>query len=340
MENALVTGAGGFIGGHLVKRLLDEGFRVRAVDIKPLHSGNGEEGWWQIWPEAENIDGPVFGDLRWEINCRTCMDDIDYVYNLACDMGGIEFIETEKARCMLSVVINTQLLQAALQHDVKRYFFSSSACVYAAAKQNRPDLPALKESDAYPAQPEDGYGWEKLFSERMCRHFWEDYKLETRVARFHNVYGPHGAWTGGREKAPAAICRKIAEAIWGDLRSVVSIPRCLPPIDVWGDGTYTRSFTWIEDCIEGTRRIMESDVQEPLNLGSSYQVDIDGLVGLIEDIAGVKLQRIYDLSKPQGVSGRNSDNTLIKECLGWEPGTALRYGLEQTYKWISEKVKL
>ena len=334
---ALVAGSGGFIGSHLVRRLLDEGFEVRAVDIKPLHAENGEEGWWQIWPEAENRDGLVHGDLRWEMNCQTACDGIDYVYNLACDMGGIGFIEANKARCMLSVLINTQLLEAGRIQGVQRHFFSSSACVYRADAQDQPDMPALKESDAYPAMPEDGYGWEKLFSERMCRHYMEDHGLETRVARFHNVYGPHHDWAGGREKAPAAICRKVAEAKLGKLLCSGDTPN--PKIDIWGDGTRTRSFMWIDDCIEGIRRIMESDIQEPINLGSAEQVTINQLVDLVTDIAGIKVERQYDMSKPQGVHGRNSDNTTIKARLNWEPATPLREGMKQTYEWVEAQVK-
>jgi nucleoside-diphosphate-sugar epimerase len=327
----LVAGAGGFIGGHLVRRLLDEGFTVRAVDIKPLHAnGDAEEGWWQIHPEAENIDGLVHGDLKDFPNCHTAVDGIDDVYNLACNMGGIGFIEGHKAECMLSVLTNTQLLEAGRTQGVKRHFYSSSACVYRAAAQNQPNMPALKESDAYPADCEDGYGWEKLFSERMCRHYMEDHKVEARVARFHNIYGPNGSWTGGREKAPAAICRKVAEAVVGGLRH----------IDIWGDGTFTRSFCWVGDCVAGIRKIMESDIREPINLGSAEQVTVNGLVDIVESIAGQKhLSRQYDLTKPQGVPGRNSDNTMILDRLGWEPSTPLREGLERTYAWVLEQVR-
>jgi nucleoside-diphosphate-sugar epimerase len=250
------------------------------------------------------------------------------VYNLAADMGGMGFIEANKARCMLSVLINTHLLQSALEHDVQRLFFSSSACVYAADKQLTPDLKPLRESDAYPAEPEDGYGWEKLFSERMCRHFSEDFGVVTRVARYHNVYGPHGTWTGGREKAPAAICRKIAEARISGQHE----------IEVWGDGEQTRSFMYINDCVDGTRRIMDSDIDVPINLGSSEMVTINQLVDIVEQIAGIKVNRRYDLSAPKGVRGRNSDNTMILGRLGWEPSTTLRDGLEQTYRWVYDQV--
>ncbi len=315
----LVAGGGGMIGGHLVRRLLNDGHIVRAVDIKPV------DEWWQVHAAADNYTA----DLRlWPACCVAC-DDIDHVYNLAADMGGMGFIERHKADCMLSVLINTNLLRAARKAGVKRYFFSSSACVYAADKQDRSDVTALKESDAYPAMPEAGYGEEKLFSEQMCRYAMEDWGLETRVARFHNVYGPHGSWEGGREKAPAAICRKVAEAkLCGN-----------HVIDIWGDGTCTRSFMEIDDCIEGICRIMDSDIRYPINLGSSELVSVGQLVGIIEGIAGVKLKRRYDTSQPQGVQGRNSNNTLIKAELDWEPSTPLRDGLAKLYEWVESKVK-
>jgi nucleoside-diphosphate-sugar epimerase len=267
-------------------------------------------------------------DLRRADACDRAVEGATFVYNLAADMGGMGFIEANKARCMLSVLINTHLLQSALRAGVERYFFASSACVYAREKQLTPQLQALKEGDAYPAEPEDGYGWEKLFSERMCRHFSEDFGLPTRVARYHNVYGPHGTWEGGREKAPAAICRKVAEAQLSGQ----------DVIEIWGDGKQTRSFMYIEDCVEGTLRIMESDVTEPINLGSSEMVSIDELVDLVEDIAGVRLRRRYVPDAPKGVRGRNSDNTLIRERLGWEPCTSLRTGLARTYHWIFDQV--
>lgn len=323
----LVAGAGGFIGGHLVLRLLNEGHEVRGVDIKPI----GE--WWQVHRDAHNS---YEFDLRLTGHCRVAIgtrQPVDHVYNLACDMGGMGFIENNKAACMLSVLINTHLLMAARDAGVKRYFYSSSACVYAAGKQDQPDLPALKEDDAYPAMPEDGYGWEKLFSERMCRHFTEDFGLETRVARFHNVYGPHGSWCDGREKAPAAICRKVAEAKLSGNNE----------IDVWGDGTQQRSFMYIDDCIEGIRRIMDSDIQFPINLGSSQCVTVNGLIDTAEEAAAgtwyTPLRRRYDTTKPQGVKGRNSDNTLIQQQLGWEPSTLLADGLAETYRWIERQVK-
>jgi nucleoside-diphosphate-sugar epimerase len=243
-------------------------------------------------------------------------------------MGGMGYIETHKANCMLSVLINTHLLQAAKEHKVERFFFASSACVYAAGKQTMTDVVALKEADAYPAMPEDGYGWEKLFSERMCRHFREDFKVETRIVRYHNVYGPHGTWDGGREKAPAAICRKVFQAKHSNSKQ----------IEIWGDGHQTRSFMFIDDCLKGTTAIMESNILEPLNLGSSELVTINQLVDIAEDIAQVKLKRKYNLDAPKGVRGRNSDNTMILERLGWEPSIRLRDGMEKTYRWIGDQI--
>jgi nucleoside-diphosphate-sugar epimerase len=246
------------------------------------------------------------------------------VYNLAADMGGMGFIENNKALCMLSVLINTHLLMAARNAGADRYFYASSACVYNADKQRDYDVTALREEDAYPAMPEDGYGWEKLFSERMCRHFREDFGLTTRVARFHNVYGPHGTWDGGREKAPAAICRKVIHAIESGNHA----------IDIWGNGQQTRSFMFVDDCIYGIKRIMDSDIIDPINLGSSELVTINQLVDIAERIGGVKLERRYQLDAPKGVNGRNSDNTKIRESLGWEPATRLRDGIAETYAWI------
>jgi nucleoside-diphosphate-sugar epimerase len=243
-------------------------------------------------------------------------------------MGGMGFIEANKARCMLSVLINTHLLQASVSHGVERFFFSSSACVYAADKQLTPDIAPLAEADAYPAEPEDGYGWEKLFSERMCRHFTEDFGLVTRLARYHNVYGPHGTWTGGREKAPAAICRKVAEAKLSGNHE----------IEIWGDGEQTRSFMYIDDCVEGTRKITASEIDEPINLGSSEMVTINQLVDIVEQIAGIEVNRRYDLDAPKGVRGRNSDNTMILGRLGWEPTISLRSGLERTYAWVYDQL--
>jgi nucleoside-diphosphate-sugar epimerase len=314
----VVTGGGGFIGGHLVRALEADGHTVRSIDQHPL------EEWDQVSPTAENL----VLDLQHADACDRAADGASIVYNLAADMGGMGFIEANKARCMLSVLINTHMLQASLRHGVDRFFFSSSACVYAADKQLTPDIEPLKEADAYPAEPEDGYGWEKLFSERMCRHFTEDFGLVTRVARYHNVYGPNGTWTGGREKAPAAICRKIAEAKLSGNHE----------IEIWGDGEQTRSFMYIDDCVDGTRRIMESDIEEPINLGSAEMVTINQLVDIVEDISGIKVTRRYDLDAPKGVRGRNSDNTMILERLGWEPSISLRPGLEQTYAWIYDQV--
>lgn len=316
----LVTGAGGFIGGHLVKRLLTEGFRVRAVDCKPLKE------WWQTHNGVQEVPGC---DLSILDNCRQVCHGVDEIYNLSADMGGMGFIEANKALCMLSVLTSTHLLLAAKEQKVQRFFYASSACVYAAGRQMASTPTPLRESDAYPAQPEDGYGWEKLFTERMCRHFLEDFGLETRVARYHNVYGEMGSWTGGREKAPAAICRKIAEAILTGRKE----------IEIWGDGSQARSFMYVDDCIEGTRRLMDSNVIEPLNVGSSEGVTINQLVDTVEEIAGVKLERKYKLDAPRGVSGRNSDNTLIWQRLGWEPSISLRSGLEKTYQWIYQQVK-
>jgi GDP-D-mannose 3',5'-epimerase len=313
-DKILVCGAGGFIGGHLVADLLRQGKTVRAVDVKPL------DEWFQIFEGAESLQL----DLREKSACEKAVKGTEMVYNLAADMGGMGFIENNKALCMLSVLVNTHLLMASKDAEVDRFFFSSSACVYAADKQTDPNVTALKEEDAYPAMPEDGYGWEKLFSERMCRHFREDFGVETRVARYHNVYGPFGTYDGGREKAPAAICRKVIQAKLSGNHE----------IEIWGDGKQTRSFQWIGDCVKGTETIMESDFVEPINLGSSELVTINQLVDMAEDIAGLKLERRYNLSAPKGVNGRNSDNTLIKKVFNWEPSTKLRDGLERTYQWI------
>ena len=314
----LVAGGGGFIGGHLVANLLKTpGIQVRSVDLKPL------DQWYQVFPNVENISA----DLQNKSDCERVCQGASEVYNLAADMGGMGFIENNKALCMLSVLINTHLLQASVAANVQRYFFASSACVYNAEKQLRFDLEPLKESDAYPAMPEDGYGWEKLFSERMCRHFEEDFGLKTRVARFHNVYGPHGTWRGGREKAPAAICRKVIEAIASGQHE----------ISIWGDGRQTRSFTYIDDCIHGIDMIMQSSINQPINLGSSEMVSINQLVDIVERFFGVELERKYQLDAPKGVNGRNSDNTLIKSLLDWEPSTSLVNGMRQTCSWIRDE---
>lgn len=292
---------------------------VRAVDRKPL------EEWYQIHPDAENI----VGDCSLHEVARGVTTGVREVYNLAADMGGMGFIESHKAECMLSVLINTHMLQAAREAGAERHFFSSSACVYAAGRQSDPDVTALTESDAYPAEPEDGYGWEKLFSERMSRHFREDYGLTTRVARYHNVYGPQGTYAGGREKAPAAICRKVAEAVVNKTST----------IEIWGDGEQTRSFMYIDDCVRGTREIMAGENAEPVNLGSAELVSINELVSIVESIAGVQLERKYRLDAPQGVRGRNSDNTMFRSLYGWEPSIALKEGLEKTYAWIYDRIR-
>jgi nucleoside-diphosphate-sugar epimerase len=318
MNRVVVCGGGGFIGGHLAAYLRGRGHEVRAVDIKPI------EEWLQMTPRADNRQL----DLRRIEDCRRAVADADVVYNLAADMGGMGFIENNKALCMLSVLINTHMLMAARDKGVERFFYSSSACVYNGDKQTNPNVVALKESDAYPALPEDGYGWEKLFSERMCRHFEEDYGIQCRVARYHNVYGPLGTWTGGREKAPAAICRKVIEAKHSSSNQ----------IEIWGDGRQTRSFMYIDDCTKGTQMIAESDVREPLNLGSNELVTINQLVDIVEEIAGVKLHRNYNLNAPKGVNGRNSDNTLIQEKLNWAPSIKIREGLEKTYAWIESEM--
>jgi GDP-D-mannose 3', 5'-epimerase len=316
---AVVLGAGGFIGGHLVKGLSQRGVQViRAVDIKPI------DQWHQADANIENLTL----DLSEKQSCLRAVRGADHVYQLAADMGGMGFIQNNKALCMLNVLTSTNTLLAAQQSGARRFFYSSSACVYNAEKQTNPDVIALKESDAYPAMPEDGYGWEKLFSERMCRHFEEDFGLTCRVARYHNVYGPHGTWTGGREKAPAAICRKVIEAKMTGTHE----------INIWGDGKQTRSFMFIDDCIAGTLKIMDSDIAEPINLGSSELVTINQLVDVVEEIADVRLRRTYNQDAPKGVNGRNSDNAIILDRLGWEPSTRLRDGMEKTYRWIEHQM--
>ena len=318
-ELIVVTGAGGFIGGHLVADLRKKGHTsIRAVDLKPLDS------WWQIFPDVDNRQL----DLRNIDACMAATKGAGQVFNLAADMGGMGFIEKNKALCMLSVLINTHLLMAVKEQGANSYFYASSACVYAEDKQKCADVVALKEEDAYPALAEDGYGWEKLFSERMCRHFREDFGIKTRAARYHNVYGPQGTWDGGREKAPAAVCRKVAQAKVSGRHE----------IEIWGTGDQTRSFTFIDDCVKGTQAIMDSAILEPINLGSDEMVSINGLVDIVEDIAHIKLKRSYNLSAPKGVNGRNSDNTRIQSLLGWAPSTRLRDGLEKTYAWVYDQV--
>jgi GDP-D-mannose 3',5'-epimerase len=314
----LVGGAGGFIGGHLVADLLSQGMEVRAVDVKPL------DEWYQRHDDAESI----VGDLSIKETAYASVDGVERVFNLACDMGGMGFIENNRALCMLSVLVNTHLLMAARDSGIDRYFYSSSACVYAADKQTSPQIQPLREQDAYPAMPEDGYGWEKLFSERMCRHFSEDFGLVARMARYHNVYGPWGTYDGGREKAPAAICRKVAAAkLTGGTE-----------IEIWGDGEQTRSFMYVDDCVYGTQAIMDSEIEDPINLGSDELVSINELVNIVEKIGGVSLERKHNLDAPQGVRGRNSDNTMILDLLGWEPSISLQDGLEKTYAWIYDQV--
>jgi nucleoside-diphosphate-sugar epimerase len=318
-EKIVVCGGGGFIGGHLVADLVRQGYQdVRSVDIKPL------DEWYQRTPGVENLQL----DLSLLDAADKALNGAHTVYNLAADMGGMGFIENNKALCMLTVLINTHLLMAARKYRVKRYFYASSACVYNGDKQKDPNVTALKEEDAYPALPEDGYGWEKLFSERMCRHFREDFGLITRIARYHNVYGPHGTYEGGREKAPAAVCRKVISAKLSGKHE----------IEIWGDGKQTRSFMYIDDCLKGTQMLTASDVIEPINIGSSELVSINQLVDIVEDIAQIKLKRSYNLSAPKGVNGRNSDNTKILELLKWEPNIKLRDGMEKTYRWIYDQM--
>jgi GDP-D-mannose 3', 5'-epimerase len=316
----VVCGAGGFIGGHLTAALRQQGFtNLRAVDQKPF------EHWYQRFDDVENLKL----NLQEAAACQKAMKDAALVYNLAADMGGMGFIEKNRALCMLSVLINTHLLMAARAAGVKRFFYASSACVYAHDKQTDPNMTGLREEDAYPAMPEDGYGWEKLFSERMCRHFTEDFGFVTRVARFHNVYGPHGTYDGGREKAPAAICRKVIKAKLSGKHD----------IEIWGSGNQTRSFMYIDDCLHGIQAITNSEtITFPINLGSEEKVSINQLVDLVEDIAGVKLKRRYNLDAPKGVNGRNSENTLIRKMLGWDPKIPLRDGLEKTYAWIYDQI--
>ncbi|WP_036347100.1 NAD-dependent epimerase/dehydratase family protein [Mycolicibacterium aromaticivorans] len=314
----LVTGAGGFIGGHLTGALIADGHEVRAVDAKPL------EEWYQV---HEGADSRV-GDLSLLETARSSVEGVEHVYNLAADMGGMGFIENNRALCMLSVLTSTHVLLAAQEAGVDRYFYSSSACVYAAEKQTDSDVKPLRESDAYPAEPEDGYGWEKLFSERMARHFREDFGIKTRTARYHNVYGPNGTFDGGREKAPAAVCRKVALIAQGETDT----------LEIWGDGEQTRSFMYVDDCVRGTREVLNGEFANPVNLGSSELVTINQLADIVEDIAGIKAKRTYKLDAPQGVRGRNSDNTLFHSVYGWEPSITLRDGLEKTYAWIYDQI--
>ncbi len=316
----VITGGGGFIAGNLARYFTKKGFtRIRAVDKKPLYE------WYLRVPGVENL----CLDVSNEDNCRRVCEDAVEVYNLAADMGGMGFIERFRVECLRSILVNTHMVEAAYRAGVRRYFFSSSACAYNTLLQQDPKVRALKESDAYPAMAERGYGWEKLMSEIFCQEYWAERGMKTFIARFHNVYGPFGTWDGGREKAPAAICRKVVDAIdRSDLR-----------IKIWGDGSQTRSFMFIDDCVKGIDRITHCDdlIATPINLGSSELVSINELVSKVEKIARVKLKREYELSAPRGVAGRNSDNTFIRQVLGWEPDTTLDAGLRTTYQWIKEQ---
>ncbi len=319
-KRILIVGAGGFIGGHLVNKLLRNGNSIIAVDIKP------KEYWFQDFDDTENYYSMDMKDIS---NCRKVTKKIDYVFNMACNMGGMGFIENNKAECMQSVLINTNLLISCKENKIEKYFFSSSACVYNKTKQQDVFIEGLKEKDAYPADPEDGYGWEKLFSERMCKHFMEDYKMSVRVARYHNIYGPYGTFDGGREKAPAALCRKVIEAKKNNDNK----------IEVWGDGKQTRSFLYIDDCIEGTLKLFESDYSAPVNIGSDEQVSINQMIELIENISGIKkLERVYQLDKPKGVRGRSSNNDLVKKILNWSFKIKLKDGLKRTYDWMNDEI--
>ena len=319
MKKILVTGAGGFIGGHLIKELLNREYKIRATDIKPL------DDWYQCFDEVENISL----DMALKDNCFKAAEGMDDVINMACNMGGMGFIENNKALCMLSVLVNTHMLMACKYFNIKRYFFSSSACAYNTDLQKNSKITGLKESDAYPAMPEDGYGWEKLFGERMCRHFFEDYGLDVKVARYHNIYGPNGTYDGGREKAPAALCRKIINSGLNNEKK----------IDVWGNGEQTRSFLYIDDCVDATLKLFDSEHHGPINIGSEEQVSINEMIEKIEKISSNQVKKNYQLDKPQGVMGRNSDNTLIRSLLSWEPKFTLYQGLEKTYNWILSDMK-
>ena len=319
-KKILVVGAGGFIGGHLVRRLLDDGNSIVATDIKP------KEFWFQDYENAQNYYSMDMKEIQ---NCRKVTKDVDFVFNMACNMGGMGFIENNKAECMQSVLINTNLLISCKESGVQRYFFSSSACAYNTTKQEEIFIKGLKEEDAYPANPEDGYGWEKLFSERMCRHFMEDYNIQVRVARYHNIYGPYGTYDGGREKAPAALCRKVIQ----------SKKENKDIIDVWGDGEQTRTFLYVDECVEGTLRLFESNHSDPINIGSDEQVSINQMIGIIENISETnKLNKNYQLDKPKGVRGRSSNNDLIKKVLNWSYQMSLKDGLTKTYKWIENEM--
>jgi GDP-D-mannose 3',5'-epimerase len=315
-ERAVVAGAGGFIGHHLVKYLKANGYWVRGVDVKMPEYGETDADEFQV------------ADLREYERCLDATRDVDEVYQLAADMGGIGYITEFRADVARNnVLINAHMLEAARRSEVRRYFYSSSACIYPMYLQHEPEVTPLKEEDAYPAEPEEGYGWEKLYAEKLCQYYTDEGKVDTRVARFHNIYGPLGTYEGGREKAPAAISRKVALAADGD------------EIEIWGDGQQTRSFTYVDDCVEGIHRLMRSEHSAPLNLGTDRLITVDGLVDLVSHIAGKSLVKKHDTSQPQGVRGRNSDNTLLREVLGWEPGTSLEDGLTDTYRWICSELE-
>lgn len=314
----MVAGAGGFIGGHLVAALAAAGADVRAVDSKPVAE------WFQPGVAGEEM----VLDLSMRGDAASAVEGCDEVYNLACDMGGMGFIERNRARCMLSVLINTHLLTEGHRVGIERYFFASSACVYPSYRQGVPEAVPLKEHDVHPASPEEGYGWEKLFSEKLCVYFGEDFGVNTRIGRLHNVYGPHGTFDGGREKVPAALCRKVATA---KLTGATDI-------EVWGDGQQTRTFTFIDDAVKGMRMLMHSDVAVPLNIGSAELVSVNQLLDIVEEIAGTRLKRQYNMAFPQGVRGRSSDNTLIRDLFDWEPSTPLRVGMAATYTWVHDQL--
>lgn len=316
MDKILVTGAGGFIGSHLAKKLFDEGNEVRVVDIK-----------WDGYIPEPYFTEKLTLDLRLAENCRKVTEGIDHVFHLAANMGGIGFITAVGEDIMHdNVLMNANMLQASVDNDIKRFFYSSSACIYPTYCQEDSDNPGLKEEDAYPADPDDYYGWEKLYTEKMCEAYQRDYDLEVRMARFHNIYGPEGTYDGGREKSPAALCRKVAQASNHGT------------IEIWGDGEQTRSYCYIEDCLEGIIRLMNSDFDQPLNIGSDRLVTINQLAEMIINISGKKIEKNHDLSAPQGVRGRNADLTLLKKSLNWEPQISLEKGMEKTYNWINEQI--
>ncbi len=316
-KKILIAGGGGFIGGHLVNFYHKKGFKIYSVDIKK------KKDWFQLNPKVTNI----VADCRDPVVCDKITKNLDYVFNLACDMGGMGFIENNKALCMLSAVININLLKSSKKNKIKKYFYSSSACIYPSFKQKNFIKPRLKESDAYPADPEDGYGWEKLFNERMCRHFQEDFGLEVRVARYHNIYGEYGSWRGGREKAPAALARKFVEGIKNNKKS----------IEIWGNGKQVRSFLYIDDCIKATDLLFKSKYRDPINIGSDKHVTINKLVKILEKISGKKFKRKYDISKPQGVKSRSSDNTLIRKILHWSPQVKIEDGMDKIFRHIQNE---